>query len=62
MGYFLIPTNLNNKMINLTAVIWAPPLDANVEFVAGRYVSRQCHTLVVDVLFVSHPKLAECAR
>lgn len=51
----------SHKKKNLTAVIWAPPLYANVEFVAGRYVCRQCHTLVVDVLLISHPKLAECA-
>lgn len=46
---------------SLTAVIWTPPLDADVEFVAGRHVGSQRHTLVVDVLFVSYPNLTECA-
>lgn len=46
---------------SLTAVIWTPPLDADVEFVAGRHVGSQRHTLVVDVLLISYPNLAERA-
>lgn len=43
-------------------MIRAPPLDADVEFVAGRRVGRQRHAPVVDVLLVSYPDVAERAR
>lgn len=57
-----MPLNVLTADRNLTAVIWTPPLNADVEFVAGRHVGSQRHTLVVDVLFVSYPNLTECAR
>lgn len=47
---------------NLTAVIWTPPLNADVEFVARSHVGSQRHALVVDVLWISYPNLTECAR
>lgn len=51
----------NGMRKSLTAVIWTPPLNADVEFVAGRHVGSQRHTLVVDILFVSYPNLTERA-
>lgn len=57
-----VPLKLNLADRNLTAVIWTPPLNADVEFVARCHVGSQRHTLVVDVLFISYPNLTECAR
>lgn len=52
----------NNGSTSLTTVIRTPPLDADVEFVAGRRIGCQRHALVVDVLFISYPDVAEGAR
>lgn len=38
-----------------------PPLDADIELVAGRGVGRQRHAPVADVLFISDPDVAERA-
>lgn len=39
-----------------------PPLDADIEFVAGSGVGCKRHALVVDILFISDPDVAERAR
>lgn len=39
-----------------------PPLDADIEFVAGRGVGRKRHAPVVDILFISDPDVTERAR
>lgn len=53
---------LNGKRGNLTTVVRPPPLEADVEFVAGRGVGRKRHALVVDILLISDPDVAERAR
>lgn len=53
---------MNGKSGNLTTVVRPPPLDADIEFVAGRGVGRKRHALVVDILFISDPDVTERAR
>lgn len=53
---------VNVKSGNLTTVVRPPPLDADIEFVAGRGVGCKRHALVVDILLISDPDVAECAR